>query len=168
MRIGESRGTVIRICSDVNEKLFCLSPRRSKDVTIAAMYAAIVLQLLLLIIEVLAFSPPQQVTKPATQPVGPWRLVWSDEFDYNGLPDPKKWDYDVGGQGWGHNELQFYPAPRKAKAIGLTGDLKCGRSYLQDEAHGPQSRCYRPVGPMAGGPGAARSTSWNMLVSILT
>ena len=29
-----------------------------------------------------------------------WRLVWADEFDYHGLPDPKKWSYDVGGT-WG-------------------------------------------------------------------
>ena len=47
---------------------------------------------------------------------GRWRLVWSDEFDYTGLPDPKKWDYDVGGQGWGNKELQFYTARRKENA----------------------------------------------------
>ncbi|MCR5836572.1 MAG: glycoside hydrolase family 16 protein [Lachnospiraceae bacterium] len=37
-------------------------------------------------------------------------LVWSDEFDYDGLPDEKKWTYDVGtGKwGWGNNELQRY------------------------------------------------------------
>ena len=22
----------------------------------------------------------------------PWQLVWSDEFNYHGLPDPAKWD----------------------------------------------------------------------------
>lgn len=36
------------------------------------------------------------------------KLVWSDEFSENGLPDPKKWDYDVGDHGWGNNELQYY------------------------------------------------------------
>jgi len=37
-------------------------------------------------------------------------LVFSDEFDYEGLPDETKWTYDVGtGQwGWGNNELQRY------------------------------------------------------------
>lgn len=35
-------------------------------------------------------------------------LVWSDEFDYEGLPDETKWGYDVGGYGWGNNELQYY------------------------------------------------------------
>lgn len=34
-------------------------------------------------------------------------LVWSDEFDYEGLPDPARWSYDVGGGGWGNNELQY-------------------------------------------------------------
>jgi beta-glucanase (GH16 family) len=37
-----------------------------------------------------------------------YELVWSDEFDYTGLPDPEKWGYDVGGAGWGNNERQFY------------------------------------------------------------
>ena len=37
-----------------------------------------------------------------------WKLVWSDEFDYNGLPDESKWDYQVGVDGWGNQELQYY------------------------------------------------------------
>ncbi|NBP69445.1 MAG: glycoside hydrolase family 16 protein [Cytophagia bacterium] len=37
------------------------------------------------------------------------KLVWSDEFDYTGIPDTTKWNYDVGGNnGWGNNELQVY------------------------------------------------------------
>lgn len=43
------------------------------------------------------------------RPVVPvWKLVWSDEFDYEGKPDPEKWGYDIGGHGWGNNELQYY------------------------------------------------------------
>lgn len=37
-----------------------------------------------------------------------YELVWSDEFDYEGEPDPEKWGYDVGGSGWGNHELQYY------------------------------------------------------------
>jgi beta-glucanase (GH16 family) len=42
-----------------------------------------------------------------------WTIVWSDEFDYAGAPDPEKWDYQLGDGcpqlcGWGNNELQFY------------------------------------------------------------
>ncbi|CAG5003947.1 Beta-glucanase [Dyadobacter sp. CECT 9275] len=34
--------------------------------------------------------------------------VWQDEFDYQGVPDPKKWSYDLGDHGWGNNELENY------------------------------------------------------------
>ena len=37
-----------------------------------------------------------------------WKLVYSDEFNYAGLPDTSLWSYDVGGHGWGNNEAQFY------------------------------------------------------------
>jgi beta-glucanase (GH16 family) len=33
---------------------------------------------------------------------------WADEFNYTGLPDPAKWGYDIGGSGWGNNELEYY------------------------------------------------------------
>jgi beta-glucanase (GH16 family) len=44
-----------------------------------------------------------------------YKLVWADEFDYQGLPDAKKWSYDTLGNnsGWGNNEAQFYTAGRK-------------------------------------------------------
>ncbi len=37
-----------------------------------------------------------------------WNLVWSDEFNNTGAPDPSKWGYDIGGGGWGNGELQYY------------------------------------------------------------
>ena len=37
-----------------------------------------------------------------------YRLVWSDEFDYEGRPDPTKWNYDIGGHGFGNREDQYY------------------------------------------------------------
>lgn len=37
-----------------------------------------------------------------------WNLVWNDEFNYNGLPDSTKWNYETGGNGWGNNEKQYY------------------------------------------------------------
>ncbi|MEX0332716.1 MAG: family 16 glycosylhydrolase [Puniceicoccaceae bacterium] len=42
--------------------------------------------------------------------------IWSDEFDVEGQPDSSKWHYDVGGHGWGNNELQFYTEARAANA----------------------------------------------------
>ncbi len=37
-------------------------------------------------------------------------LVWSDEFDTDGAPDPASWTYDLGNgdNGWGNQELQSY------------------------------------------------------------
>lgn len=40
--------------------------------------------------------------------IGAWQPVWCDEFNGTGLPDSSKWSYDVGGHGWGNNELQYY------------------------------------------------------------
>jgi beta-glucanase (GH16 family) len=41
-----------------------------------------------------------------------FNLVFEDEFDVNGTPDPTKWSFDIGrgplNDGWGNNELQFY------------------------------------------------------------
>lgn len=45
-----------------------------------------------------------------------WKMIWNDEFEKNGLPDTNKWTYDVGGHGWGNNELQFYTAKRSKNA----------------------------------------------------
>lgn len=52
-----------------------------------------------------------------------WKLVWSDEFNYTGLPDSTKWDYNVGGHGWGNNELQYYTKARAANAWVAKGKL---------------------------------------------
>lgn len=52
-----------------------------------------------------------------------WKLVWSDEFDYSGLPDSTKWSYDVGGHGWGNKELQDYRERRKENARVENGHL---------------------------------------------
>ena len=51
-------------------------------------------------------------TKSVGEP--PFReLVWSDEFNYKGPPDPTKWGYDLGDGcpgvcGWGNNEQEYY------------------------------------------------------------
>lgn len=35
-------------------------------------------------------------------------LVWQDEFDYQGAPNPKKWSYDAADSGKWNQELQIY------------------------------------------------------------
>jgi len=36
------------------------------------------------------------------------KLIWADEFNYTGAPDSSKWGYDIGGNGWGNKELEYY------------------------------------------------------------
>lgn len=39
-----------------------------------------------------------------------WTLVWSDEFTQadGSAPDSTKWSHEVGGNGWGNSELEYY------------------------------------------------------------
>ncbi|RIJ42797.1 glycoside hydrolase family 16 protein [Pontibacter oryzae] len=57
-------------------------------------------------------SPKPVITLPKAPTDQNWTFestpVWADEFDYNGAPDQNKWGYDIGGSGWGNNELQYY------------------------------------------------------------
>ncbi|MGB9109883.1 MAG: glycoside hydrolase family 16 protein, partial [Telluria sp.] len=50
---------------------------------------------------------------PGGKPAG-YKLVWADEFDKPGLPDPRKWDYDtsMNKTGWANDELQYYAKGR--------------------------------------------------------
>jgi len=50
-----------------------------------------------------------------------YKLVWSDEFNYKGHPDPKKWSYEVGKIR--NNELQFYTENRLENARVEAGNL---------------------------------------------
>jgi len=54
-------------------------------------------------------------------------LVWSDEFDYTGLPDASKWSYDTDGNanGWGNNEKEYYTNGRIQNA-----EVKGGYLYI--------------------------------------
>lgn len=47
-----------------------------------------------------------------------YRLVWNDEFNVDGRPDPARWSYDVerNREGWYNNELQYYAADRPENA----------------------------------------------------
>jgi beta-glucanase (GH16 family) len=55
-----------------------------------------------------------------------YKLVWSDEFDYSGLPDSTKWSYNTDGNawGWGNRELQFYTDTKIENAFVSEGSLK--------------------------------------------
>lgn len=48
----------------------------------------------------------------------PTNLIWSDEFNYSGAPDPNKWSFDVEGNkwDWGNNEEQNYTSEENKNA----------------------------------------------------
>jgi len=59
---------------------------------------------------------------PAATPTpGPWVLSWSDEFDgaAGASIDRSRWTFDIGGDGWGNEELETYTdRPRNASLDG--------------------------------------------------
>jgi beta-glucanase (GH16 family) len=63
----------------------------------------------------------------------PWKLVWSDEFDYSGLPDSLNWGNEVGFIR--NRELQFYTNRRIENSIVKDGNLMIvGRKEEYDSA----------------------------------
>ncbi|QDK79193.1 glycoside hydrolase family 16 protein [Spirosoma sp. KCTC 42546] len=68
-------------------------------------------------------SPDVIIPDAKTNSVVVPKLIWSDEFNVNGLPDSTKWGYDVGGNGWGNNELEYYTAKRLENARIENGKL---------------------------------------------
>jgi beta-glucanase (GH16 family) len=64
-------------------------------------------------------SPTLQPTATFTVPPTPaptptygwdstgWNLIWSDEFNGTAI-DSKNWNFDIGGNGWGNVELEYY------------------------------------------------------------
>ncbi|MDR0327144.1 MAG: glycoside hydrolase family 16 protein [Planctomycetaceae bacterium] len=76
------------------------------------------LVLFALVAAVFADEPP----KPFAGASGEYtKLVWSDEFDYKGPPDAKKWGYEVGYIR--NNEKQYYTRERGENATVKDGHL---------------------------------------------
>ncbi|KGK30169.1 family 16 glycosylhydrolase [Cellulophaga sp. E6(2014)] len=48
------------------------------------------------------------VQEPSAVDVSYTNLMWSDDFDVDGTPNPVNWTYDTGAGGWGNNESQYY------------------------------------------------------------
>ena len=83
----------------------------------------------------LPITPPTSTTS-GTAPTAR-KLVWADEFDKAGLPDTTKWAYEVGGNGWGNNELQFY-TNRRADNARIEG----GKLIIEAKKEDYQGRNY--------------------------
>jgi beta-glucanase (GH16 family) len=74
-----------------------------------------------------------------------YQLVWSDEFDYSGLPDTTKWSYDTEGNatGWGNREAQFYTKERIQNAEVKDGHLAI--TAIREDFHGKKYTSARLV-----------------------
>lgn len=68
-------------------------------------------------------ASPSPAVAPAAKPE--WTLTWSDEFDGSagGAPDAAKWVYDLGGKGWGNQELETYTGRRENSRLDGAGNL---------------------------------------------
>jgi beta-glucanase (GH16 family) len=55
---------------------------------------------------------------PAMNVSAAYNLVWSDEFDGTSL-NTSNWAYEVGGGGWGNNELEYYT--NRTNNVAVTG-----------------------------------------------
>lgn len=74
-----------------------------------------------------------------SEPAPPrYELVWADEFDRYGPPDPAKWSWDTHANktGWYNKELQYYAADRAENARVEDGRLiiTARRETLADRA----------------------------------
>ena len=63
---------------------------------------------------------------------GDMKLVWSDEFEYTGVPKTSEWKYQTGKHGWGNNELQNY-IDNSTVSAGNTAIVENG--YLKIKAY---------------------------------
>lgn len=72
-----------------------------------------------------ASTPQPETPGVKLAPPPGYTLVWGDEFDRDGLPDPAKWAYDTGRnkEGWYNNEKQYYAGPRAENALVRGGRL---------------------------------------------
>src|SRR5262245_30832695 len=68
-------------------------------------------------------SPDNEPVQKAVVPA--WRLVWSDDFDgaAGTSVDRSRWTFDVGGGGWGNQELETYTDRTANASLDGNGNL---------------------------------------------
>src|ERR1035441_418461 len=90
----------------------------------------------------------------SAQTTSGWQLVWSDEF--NGTagspPDPTKWNYDLGGGGWGNGEAETYTNSTQ-------NAFQDGNGNLVIRAIRDSSGNYTSARLQSGSPGASTHTT---------
>lgn len=86
---------------------------------------------------------------PTTNPEPAWKLVWSDEFDRDGLPDQAKWDHEVGFIR--NREMQYYTARRLENARCEDGKLiiEARKERMDNPSYEPGSTHWQQQRPHA-------------------
>ena len=79
-----------------------------------------------------------------------WKLVWSDEFNEPGLPNPSRWGYEFGMIR--NNERQFYTRARPENARVEDGKLIIERKEPWSDSSSGQASKSEPVEDAAAGP----------------
>lgn len=104
------------------------------------MISRIVYSITLVVIAALASKGFAQTTQPAAKANDSavsadrpgWNLVWADEFDHPGLPDPTKWTFEAGFLR--NNEPQLYTWARKENCRVEDGHLiiECRKERMRN------------------------------------
>jgi beta-glucanase (GH16 family) len=116
-----------------------LAPAAAKIGPVIVRYSGRGIALLGIVGGLLALTAPTGVGAGSQPPLGrqskhlqrhvdhaKWpHLIWSDDF--NGPagtpPDPARWGYDTGGNGWGNKELEYYTSRPANAELNGKGDL---------------------------------------------
>jgi beta-glucanase (GH16 family) len=80
------------------------------------------------------------------EPSSAYRLVWADEFDKDGRPDPRNWVYEHGFVR--NEELQWYQ-PENARCENGLLIIEARRERLKNTRYDPDSRSWRRHRPYA-------------------
>lgn len=85
-----------------------------------------------------AETAPSATTHTAAR--GEWKLVWADDFDKDGAPDPANWDYERGFVR--NNELQWYQ-PENAVCQGGILTIEARREHKPNPGYQADGRGMR-------------------------
>lgn len=97
------------------------------------------------------FSAEPSTEVPAESLVSVFtNLVWSDEFDVDGAPNPENWGYDLGANGWGNGEAQEYTDSAE-NVIVEGGVLKITAKASGDGSSGGVKHYYDEITLVAAG-----------------
>jgi len=86
---------------------------------------------------------PRSTAYRGPRPKSPYKF--SDEFDgpAGSAPDLSKWQYDIGGGGWGNGELEFYTSSRENSFLDGNGNLVIRATKEVHTEGGQTTTAYR-------------------------